>query len=152
MVDSVHSGYKHAATTVTFTTNLFDAMAVDEWTAASDEIDNSSLLYLYMDISVTLGSAIFTGLPLSIYLIPSIDDTLFGDWRGAGGVGDEEVNEQYFIGSVTTSTDTAAQDLLPIRNVACPPGKFKLGIRNTTGVILGATNNMKFRRWGYKSA
>jgi hypothetical protein len=151
MVDSVHSGYKHAATTVTFTTNLFDAMAVDEWTAASDEIDNSSLLYLFMDIHVTLGSAAFTGASLPIYLIPSIDDTLFGDWRAAGATTDEEVNESYFIGSVTTSTDTAAQELT-LRNVACPPGKFKLGIRNKTAVILGATNVMKFRRWGYKSA
>lgn len=152
MVDAVNSGYKAAAQTVSWSANGFDALTDNEWTNASDEIDNSTTKYLLADFEVVLGSAAFTGADssISLYLIPSIDDTNFADWSGGGTTTDEQENEQLYIGSVTTSGATAAQRLV-LRSVSLPPGKFKIGIRNQSGVTLNATNTLKWRPYNYSS-
>lgn len=154
MVDSVHSGYKAAAQVVSFTgTQTFASLTDNEWTNLSDAIDNSSTKYLFADLRIELGSAAFTGTDsvIEIYLVPSIDDTNYADWVG-NVTTDEQENNQHFIGSVTTSGTTAAQELA-LRNIALPPGKFKFGIRNRGGVTLAASGNvLSWRPWNYASA
>ena len=144
--------YQGDAITVSFTTNLFDALLDNEWTAASDEIANSAN-YPFADFEIVLGSAAFTGSDsaIELYIIPSVDGTNYADWNEAGNTTDAQENNQHFIGSVTTSGDTAAQRLT-LRDVEVPAGKFKVGIRNRGGVTLNATNTCKLRYWAYKSA
>jgi hypothetical protein len=146
MPDSILSGYKQAATLVAFTTNLFDAMADNEWTAMSDEVDNSGPKYMSADFEVVLGSVTFVGADsiIELYMSISVDDTNFDDWAGAGGTSDEQENNQLFVGSVTTSGAVGAQRR-NIRNVSLPNGKWKVALRNKAGVTLNATNTLKWR-------
>lgn len=154
MVDSVLSGYKAAAQSVTFSgTQTIDSLTDNEWTNLSDEIDNSSTKYMLADIELVLGSAAFTGTDsaIELYLVPSIDDTNYPDWTG-NVTTDEQENNKHFIGSMTTSGATAAQRMT-LRSVALPNGKFKFGIRSRAGVSLAASGNtLKWRPWQYASA
>ena len=153
MVDAVLSGYKAAAQAVAFSgTRTLVSLADNEWTDLSDTIDNSLTKYMMMDLRLELGSAVFTGTDsiIEIYLIISVDDTNFPDWVGDGIV-DEQENQIHFIGSVTTSGTTAAQDLA-LRSVALPNGKYKFGVRNRSGVALAASaNTLSWRPWQYSS-
>jgi len=152
MVDSVNSGYKSALQAVVFSgTQTFASLTDDEWTSLSDEIDNSLNKYLFMDLRIELGSAAFTGTDsaIEVYLLISIDDSNYPDWTD-NVTTEEQENNQHFIGAVTTSATTAAQDLV-IRNVTMPPGKFKFGIRNRSNVTLNATNTLSWRPWQYAS-
>lgn len=155
MTDVRNSGYQAEAQLVAFTTNVFDAMADDEWTNASDTIDNSAAGagYLFADLLVDLGSAVFPALAdnaIELYLIPSVDGTNFPDFTGGGTVTDEQENNQYFVGSVTILQGTATYSGA-LRGVELPPGKFKLAIRSRAGVALNATNTLKWRPWSYSS-
>ena len=152
MVDAVLSGYKAALQAVVFSTvQTFASLLDNEWTDLSDAIDNSVTKYMMADLQVDLGSAIFTGTDsiIEIYLVPSIDDTNYPGWTG-GVTSDEQENNIHFIGSVTTNADTVAQ-VLALRSVALPAGKFKFGIRSRAGVTLGATNTLSWRPWQYSS-
>lgn len=152
MVDSVHSGYKAALAAVVFSgTQQFTALTDNEWTDESNAIDNSSTKYLFADLRIELGSAAFSGTDstIEVYLIISVDDTNYADWTG-GGTADEQENQIHFVGSVTTSGTTAAQDLV-LRSVALPPGKFKFGIRSRANVTLNANNTLSWRPWNYAS-
>lgn len=154
MVDAVNSGYKEEAQTVGDNgTQPISSLVNDEWSDLTDEIDNSSVKYLFadFDLSVTFGTTAATqGETISLYLVPSVDGTNYPDWVGGAAV-DEAQNEQYFVGSFTVDAGTSAQRHA-LRGVSLPPGKFKLGARNNaaTGDITAAT--LKYRRWGYASA
>ena len=154
MVDSILSGYKAAPQAVVFSgTQQIDSLLDNEWTDLSDEIDNSSTKYMMADLRLVLGSAAFTGTDsaIEIYLIPSIDDTNYPDWTGNVAT-DEQENNKHFIGSLTTSGATEAQDMA-LRSVALPNGKFKFGIRSRAGVTLNsAGNDLYWRPWQYSSA
>ena len=135
MTDVKHSGYKAALQAVVFSgTRTLVSLADDEWTDESDVIDNSANLWLFADWRLELGSAVFTGTDSAVefYIIPSVDDTNYPDWTGDGIVALQEHNV-HFAGSFTTSGATLAQDL-SLRGVELPPGKFKLGVRNRSGV------------------
>jgi hypothetical protein len=153
MVDAVLSGYKEEAQSVVFSgTQQIDSALDNEWTDLSDEIDNSSLKYLFADLELVLGSAAFTGTDSSIevYLVPSVDGTNYPDWVG-NVTSDEQENNKHFIGSMVTSGATAAQRMT-LRAIAMPPGKFKFGLRNRANVTLAASGNtLKYRRWNYSS-
>jgi len=155
MVDSVHSGYKHAATIVGFTTGQAQTLAslpIDAYSSASDEIDNSTLKYLSADFEwVNTATATTTVSPASInlYLIPSLDDQNYPTWTQA--TADTPENDQYFIGSFTLKIGIVNQREV-LRNVSLPPGKFKVAARNKAGVALDTTGStLKFRRWNYAS-
>lgn len=132
-----------------------DGDANDTWSNLSAEFDNSTNGYMFMDIEVYLGSAAFTGADSAyeIYVVPSVDGASYPAVVFDGSAtGDEQENNAYFVGSVTTSGATAAQRGV-IRGVEVPNGKFKIGGRNRTNQTLAATGNtVKWRPWGYKSA
>ena len=154
MTDVRKTPYQAEAQTVAFTTNVFDAMADDEWTDASSEIDNSTNGYLFADFLVDLGSAVFPAAAdnaIEIYVIPSVDGTNYPNFTGGGTTTDEQENNQYFVGSITILQGTLAFSGA-LRGVDLPPGKFKVAIRNRAGVQLNATNTLRWRPWSYKSA
>lgn len=152
MVDSVNSGYKEAAQAVAFSgTRTLVSLAIDEYTDLSDEVDNSSLKYLMADFE-WVNTAVLTVTPASIevFLVISMDDTNYPNWTGDGVV-DLAENNQHYVGSFTLEVGTVAQRH-PLRNVQMPPSKFKIGVRNKSGVALAASGStLKFRRWGYSS-
>ena len=153
MADATLSGYKAAIATVAFTgTQQFTALTDNEWTDESDAIDNAANKYMFVDLEINLGSAAFTGTDsaIEIYLIPTIDGTNFGDWVG-NVTTDEQENNAYFVGSVTTSGTTAAQRLI-LRGVALPNDEYKWGIRNRGNVTLNATNTLKWRPHQFASS
>jgi len=153
MVDSVHSGYKHAATLVGFTTGQAQTLVslpANAYTSESDEIDNSTLKYLSADFE-WVNTAVLTVSPATIglYLIPSLDDTNYPTWTQ--GTADTPENDQYFIGSFTLVVGSVPQREV-FRNVSLPPGKFKVAVRNKAGIALALTgSSLKFRRWNYAS-
>jgi hypothetical protein len=79
-----------------------------------------------------------------VYLIPSIDDTNYGDWTG-NVTSEEQENESYFVASFTTS-GTAAAQRLTFERVTIPNGSYKWGVRNKSGVTLAASGStLKWR-------
>jgi hypothetical protein len=154
MADATLSGYKAAATSIAWTSGQsLASLADNEWTDLSDEIDNSTNKYLFADIEIYLASAAFTGSDsvVHIYLVPSVDGTNYPNWTG-NVTTDEQENNQYYVGTVTTSGATAAQRMA-LRNVLLPNGVFKFGFRSEAGVALAASGNTaKYRPHQYASA
>ena len=106
-----------------------------------------------VDIEIVLGSAAFTGTDsmIEIYLVPSVDGTNYGDWTG-NVTTDEQENNKYYVGQVTTSGATAAQRMT-LREVKIPPGLYKYGFRSRAGVSLAASGNtVKWRPHSYADA
>ena len=151
MVDSVHSGYKEAAQVVTWPIDGPESLATLVWSGLSDSIDNSSLKYLFADFELqimfpTIAAA--SGETVALYLIPLFDDSTDPNWTKNSAVAEEE-NEQYFIGSFTV-TEVITNQRHVLRNVAMPPGVFKLGMRNNS-VGTSTTATLSFRRWNFAS-
>ena len=141
------SGYLVAAQTVTFSgTQTLASLTDNEWTNLSDAIDNSTNKYTLVDVELYLASAAFTGTDstLLLYLVPSVDGTNYPNWTGNVTTSEQE-NEKYFVCSFTTSGATEAQRMTE-RNIVLPPGLYKYGVRNTSGVTLAASGNtLKWR-------
>jgi hypothetical protein len=148
------SGYQAAATAVAWASGQdLDSLTDNEWTDLSDAIDNSTNKYVMVDIEIVLGSAAFTGTDsmIEIYLVPSVDGTNYGDWTG-NVTTDEQENNKYYVGQVTTSGATAAQRMT-LREVKIPPGLYKYGFRSRAGVSLAASGNtVKWRPHSYADA
>ena len=79
-----------------------------------------------------------------------MDGTNYPDWTGNSAT-DEQENNKFFVGTMTTTGTTAAQRMT-LRAVSLPNGKFKMGIRSRAGVALAASGNtLKYRPWQYTS-
>lgn len=142
MADLKLSGYKATASTIAWTSGQdLNSLSDDEWTDLSDEIDNSTNLYALVDLEINLASAAFTGSDsmLEAYLVPTVDGTNYPNWTG-NVTSEEQENRQYFVGAVTTSGATEAQ-LMVLRDIPLPNGKYKWGFRNRTGVATAASSN-----------
>jgi hypothetical protein len=146
MGDISLSGYKTIETVTWAAGQDLDSLTDNEWTALSDEEDNSTNKYMLADIEIVLASAAFTGTSsaIEVYLVPSVDGTNYPNWAG-NVTTDEQENNIHFVGSVLTSGATEAQRLV-IRNVLLPNGKFKFGVRNRGNVTTAASGNtLKYR-------
>lgn len=130
--------------------------ANDWWSALSGEFDNSTNGYMFMDIEVNLAvpTTAWSGADSAyeVYVVPSVDGTNYPDYAESVGT-EEQENNQYFVGSITTQGAGSVAARQVIRGVEVPNGKFKIGGRNRTNSVLGASGNtVKWRPWGYKSA
>lgn len=146
------TGYQAASTSIAFSgTQTLASLADGEWTNLSDEIDNTTNLYVMADFLFEIASAAFTGTDsvIELYIVPSVDGTLYPNWTGNVTTSEQE-NDQYFVGAVTTSGATEAQ-VLALRDVKLPPGKFKVGVRNNSGVAFAASGNtLEYRPHSYQ--
>lgn len=149
-----NSGYAVAAAAVTFSgTQTLNSLADNEYTNLSDEIDNSTNRYAYVDLELVLGSAAFTGSDSGIefYLVPSVDGTNYPDWTG-NVTSDETENNNYFVGFAATTASTAAQRMV-LRKIELPAGKYKWAVRNRGNVALaGSGNTLSWRPWSWADA
>lgn len=145
------SGYLATATAVTWASGqTLASLTNDEYTDLSDEIDNSTTKYQYVDLFIKLASAAFTGLDSGIecYLIPCINGTDYPTWTG-NGTADEQENNAKFVGFAATTGTTAAQQDAVLR-IPLPNGKFKFAFRNRGNVGLAASgNSVEWRPHGF---
>ena len=149
MATATLSGYLAAAQTG-LSTEL-NSLADNGFCALGTEVDNSTTKYMMADVEVVLASAAFTGTDstVEIYLVPSVDDTNYSTWTT--GTADQQENNAYYVGSVTTTGSTAAQREV-LRAVSLPNGKYKWAVRNRGNVALASSGNtVKWRPWAYAS-
>lgn len=143
MANVTLSGYLTTATAVAWTgaTQKIDSLTDNEWTDLSDEIDNSTNKYAFVDLELVLGSAAFTGSDsgIEVYLIPTVDGTNYPSWTG-NVTSDETENNGFFVGFMATTASTAAQRMTLVR-VPLPNGKYKYGLRNRGNVTLASSGN-----------
>jgi hypothetical protein len=142
------TGYQVAESSVPFNgTQTLASLAADEYTDLSDERSNDTDKYVYKDLRLDLASLAVTDDPgyVSLYIVPSLDGgTTYPDWTG-NSTADEPENEAYHVDTFVIKTGTAVKDAM-IRNVLTPPGKYKYGIRNETGVSFAASGNALYER------
>jgi hypothetical protein len=103
------------------------------------EIDNSTDGYTIADLLIGLSSSITSGSgnpAVSIWIMPAIDGTNYPTPPGGSG-GATFTN--LFQGSILIPASTTTQ-YLPYTGLFIPPCKFKIMIRNDTGVSFPATN------------
>lgn len=145
MADSKLSGYKSALVSVAWASGQsLVSLGIDEWTDLSDEIDNSTNLYMLDDFELVLGSYTPTKGGIQLFLIPLLDAATYPDWNG-NVTSEEERNEQYFVDTFIVDV-VAGTNRLAIRDVALPNGKFKFACRNVSGAALPATGStLKWR-------
>lgn len=142
MANLTRSGYLATATAIAWASGqTLDSATDNEYTDLSNEVDNSTNLYMFADVEVVLGSAAFTGTDsgIEVYLIPSVDGTNYPTWTG-NGTSDEQENNGFFVGFVPTTGTTAAQRAV-LRDVELPSGKYKWAFRNRGNVTLAASGN-----------
>lgn len=139
------SGYLASATAVVFSgTQQLASLTDNEWTDLSDEIDNSSTKYRFIDLELVLGSAAFTGSDagMEIYIVPTIDGTNYPDWTG-NTTSDAPEQVHYFAAFLPLKASTAARRVASSSQsrIDVPNGKFKFGVRNRANVTLAASGN-----------
>lgn len=142
MANLTRSGYLTTATAIAWASGqTFDSAADNEYTDMSDEVDNSTNKYMFADLEVVLGSVTFTGTDsgIEVYVVPSVDGTNYPTWTG-NGTSDEQENNGFFVGFLSTTGTTAAQRMV-LRDVEIPNGKYKWAFRNRGNVTLAASGN-----------
>ena len=128
-------------------TQALNAAVDDEWVSLGEELSNQSLgRALQCDFHLAMDSAIFVNADsaIELYLVPIGNADVYPDFADDVTT-DQQQNNVHFIGSLTTSGGTAAQELY-LRDVELPVGKFKLGARNRASVTLAGTNTL-YRRF-----
>ena len=147
------SGYLATAISIAWASGqTFASLTDNEYTDASDEVDNSTNKYPRCDVEIVLASAAFSGADsgIEVYIIPTIDGTNYPTWTG-NGTADEQENNGFYVGFASTTGTTAAQRMV-IRDIDLPQGKYKWGFRNRGNVTLAASgNSATFRPHGAAS-
>lgn len=136
------SGYLATASAVAWSSGQALASLTDnEYTDLTDEIDNSTNLYMMADWELVLASAVFTGTDsgIEIYLVKSVDGTNYPTWTG-NGTSDEQENTPYYVGFAPTTGTTAAQRITG-GPIMLPSGKYKFAFRNRGNVTLASSGN-----------
>ena len=121
-----------------------NAMAASTGKAISAAIDNSNPdpttyqgdLFADLELAVDFVTAPTAGTVIELYLLPSIDGTVYPD-------GSTTITPQssLYVGGFAVRNTTAAQ-VMVLRGVALPPGKYKYLAQNTTNQAFPATGSV----------
>lgn len=117
---------------------------------AANQIDNSTALDIFADVSVSLGSVTTSsGAPfIGLYLYPLNED---GSTYGDGGFNSAAAGPppaSYRVGAIVVPASTMGVLVGMVRGIILPPGKFKFLIYNQAGVTLAASSNtLDFRTY-----
>lgn len=120
-------------------------------------INNETNLCTFMDLEVTLASldlSAQTNPSITVYLFESVDGGTDFDTNEDGVSADSDIPTADKICAVlglrvdtVAEAKTAVGSMIPI-----PPGRFKLGFRNTTGASLaGSGNELAYRTYNLQS-
>lgn len=130
--------YSTPTTIVTALSTELNSLANGAYSAASAAIDNRTTKHLYMALELALASltpgAANTG--CSVYLIPSVDGSTYGDGGGSVVPGPET----YLCCFASLSTSAGAK-LRTMAGIPIPPLLFKLVLLNGSGVALAASGS-----------
>lgn len=133
MATTSHKAYTQTATTI-LSTEL-NSLGSGSISAASSAIDNTTNLDLFMDLELVLaaqGAARSSGATVSVAIVPSLDGgTNYPDVVD----GNNEVVAVFPLDAATTARRQVRRD------VAIPPGLFKLYVRNSTGQAFAASGS-----------
>jgi hypothetical protein len=124
-----------------FSTATLNSIASGNAILSDLQIDNSTALDIFCDVSIALGSAIFVAPNyIGIYLYPlNKDATTYGDGKFAASAAGPPAST-YFVGSIAIVAATQAQEGT-LRGIVMPPGKFKFVLFNQGGVAFAASGN-----------
>jgi hypothetical protein len=125
-----------------FSTATLNSLGSGNAVLSDVTITNGAALDLYIDVSIALASAAFTGTNPSIqfFLYPQNQDAVtYGDGRfttAAAG----PVSPNYWVGTIPLVPLTQAQSGLAA-GIVIPPGTFKLVLYNGGNVALASSGN-----------
>ena len=131
-----------------FTGSTLNSIASGNAIQSDLNLDNSSNLDMFMDISIVLASAAFIAPNyIGVYVHPLNEDgSTYGDGRfGSSAAGPPSAC--YYVGKVDLVAATQAQEGT-LRGVLMPPGQFKIVLHNQGGVALASSGNVcKYRTY-----
>lgn len=120
---------------------LADATNVLSSALSNDAATTERRPYANIEIFTGTQTARSTDAVISLYIIPEVDDTNYGDATNY---------ENYYIGSVSLDAAVTARYSI-ITMVTLPPSDFKIVLRNDTGQAFAATGNtVKAKRFGFE--
>lgn len=124
-----------------FTATNFNSLASGSC-AVSSQIDNSTALDLYADLSFSMvvGGTTTTASYMALYLMPlNQDGTTYGDGASTGGA--TVPNGQYLVGTVNVLSGVASGSAVTgtFRGVILPPGKFVWVLANQLQVAMSSS-------------
>jgi hypothetical protein len=110
-------------------------------------INNETNLCTFMDLEVTLASLDLSAQnnpSITIYMFESVDGGTDFDTNEDGVSAATDIpTADKIIAIMGLRVDTVAEAKTAVKSmIPIPPGRFKLGFRNTTGATLGATGNI----------
>ena len=144
--------YKHSALETIFTAldTQLNSLANGSACSPSSAIDNATtstqrwpaaMVEIYI---AAQASARSTGASVSLYVIPTIDGTNYGDVTA-------ECLENYRVGTYSLDAATTARRIT--KRVNLPPTDYKVVLKNNTGRPLASTlNTVKFREFTAEDA
>ena len=146
------SGYFVAEAAIVFSgTQQLNSLTDNEYTDLSDEIDNSTNKYMFVDLRFVIASAAFitpADCGMEVFLIPTVDGTNYPTWTG-NTTTDQVHNSAFLVGYVPWTGTTAAQASV-LLVIPLPNGKYKWAARNRGNVSLAAASNViNWRPSGY---
>ena len=114
-----------------------NSLAATTGKAISSAIDNSTDLDLFADLELAVDfvSAPTAGTVIELYLLPSVDGTVYPD--GSGSVLPQS---SLFVDKFAVRAVTTAQ-VMVARGVALPPGSLKWLVQNTTNQAFPASGS-----------
>lgn len=125
-----------------FSTEI-NSLASGNAVLSATQIDNTTALDIFADVSISLGSvATGAGSPfIGLYLYPLNEDgTTYGDSQfGSAAAGPPP--SAYFVGVIPTKVSATAVITGTVRGIILPAGKFKFVLYNNAGVTLAASSN-----------
>jgi hypothetical protein len=125
-----------------FTGSTLNSIASGNAILSDLQIDNSSALDIFADVSIALASAFFVSPNfIGVYLYPlNQDGTTYGDGRfGASAAGPPA--STYWVGNIVIVAATSVQEGM-VRGIIMPPGKFKFLLYNQGGVAFSSSGNV----------
>jgi hypothetical protein len=124
-----------------FSPSTLSAIASGNAIISDLQIDNSTALDLFADVSINLASAAFAAPNyVGVYIYPlNSDNATFGDGRfGTSAAGPPA--SSYWVGNIILVATTGAQEGTA-RGIIIPPGKFKWLLYNQGGVAFATTSS-----------
>lgn len=129
--------------------SVLDSLANGNAILSGTQIDNSSALDMFCDLSMTFGSITWAAPNyVGVFLYPfNSDGSTYGDGRfGSAAAGPP--GPQYWVGNIICPTGAAAAEGT-IRGIILPPGAFKFVFYNQAGATLVGSggNTAKYRTY-----
>lgn len=137
-----------AWTSLITSTTILNSLAGGNAILTDLDITNGSTLDRFMDLSLQIGSAPYTGSGANIafYLYPLNDDgTHYGDGRFTSATTGPPIYSPCAIIPIPQATGTAWGESV---GAIIPPGTFRVVIMNNAGTTIAATaNSIKYRTY-----